>query len=143
MNERNLYGLAQTAFTELDYTPRVEVVTLLDQVLIQYSTSECSSGEHGTFVKLRWHPSDAELWFFKLYVARPRRRQGLGSRIVATCEKLGHLLGSSRVLLMSLREAKPFWRSLGFRPHPTLPRVLTKPLTHDGEEQAFSKYTPT
>ena len=126
--ERHVYGLALTAFSELDYTPRVEVVSLLDQVLIQYSTSECSWGEYGTFAKLRWHPADREVWFFKLHVARPFRRQGLGSRIVETCEKLATWLGSFRVSLMSLRGAKEFWKSLDYRPHPTMTRVLTKPL---------------
>ena len=125
---RHVYGLALTAFSDLGFTPRVEVVTLLDQVLIQYSTSECSWGEYGTFAKLRWHFDDGELWFFKLHVARPFRRQGLGSRIVATCEKLGYWLGGSRVSLVSLQNAKGFWRKLDYHPHRTMPRVLTKPL---------------
>ncbi len=126
--ERQVYGLALTAFSELGHTPRVEVVTLLDQLLIQYSTSECSWGEYGTFAKLRWHPDNNELWFFKLHVARPFRHQGLGSRIVASCERLGRSLGSSRISLMSLRDAKGFWTKLDYRPHETMPRVLCKAL---------------
>ena len=130
---RHVYGLALSAFSELDYTPRVEVVALLDQVKIRYS-SECSWGDYRTFAKLRWHPDDNELWFFKLHVSRPFRRQGLGSRIVAACERLGGWLGSSYVSLISLRDAKGFWTKLEYRAHETMPRVLTKPLAFPRQE---------
>lgn len=126
--ERQLYGLALTAFLELDNSPRIEAVSMLDQALIQYSASECSCGEYRTLAKLRWHPNDDELWFFELHVARPFRRQGIGTRIVASCERLGRWLGSTRISLMSLRDAKGFWRKLNYRPHRTMPRVLTKSL---------------
>jgi GNAT superfamily N-acetyltransferase len=74
----------------------------------------------------RLHPDDHLMWIGDLSVSRHRRRRGWGRRLVRAAEGVARNMGCNKVVVFPLVDSLPFWRRLGYLPHPRKARVLLK-----------------
>jgi GNAT superfamily N-acetyltransferase len=74
----------------------------------------------------RLHPHDDLMWIGDLSVSQDLRRRGWGRRLVRAAEGVARNMGCNRVVVFPLVDSMPFWRRLGYLPHPKTARVLLK-----------------
>jgi GNAT superfamily N-acetyltransferase len=107
----------------------LEVDELLRRVRLSYVSKKTPSRCHDfTGVQLVFDPDKAVMWIRYLQVASESRSCGLGRQLVHAAEHLARKVGVHTINLMPLSPARPFWRKMGYVPHPRLTRVLTKRL---------------
>ena len=108
---------------------RLDVNELLRMVCLSYVSGQASNGSGDvTGVQLTFHPDKNVMWIRNLRVASVPRFRGLGRQLVRAAERLAHKVGICSINLMPLSPARPFWEKLGYAPHPSMTRVLTKRL---------------
>jgi GNAT superfamily N-acetyltransferase len=137
-----MYGVTMTAIRDIEMaaksslrksipcyedTDRLDVDELLNMIRLSYVSGQASdeSGD-STGVQLTLHPDSRVMWIRKLHVASGRRSREFGRKLTLAVERLAQRVGISRINLMPLGPALPFWRKMGYAPHPWMARVLSK-----------------
>lgn len=97
-------------------------------VRVAYSSFELSDAPREiTAIRFDLRLSVAELWIGELHVAKPFRRQGVGSQLVRAAEIVASETGMDVVNVFPLGSSGPFWAKLGYVPHRITAKVLSKP----------------
>lgn len=97
-------------------------------VRVAYSSFELS-GAAGDLTAIKFHLrlDTGELWIGDLHVAEQFRRQGVGRQLVQVAEIVATETNMDVVNLFPLRSSGSFWAKLGYAPHRSTARVLSKP----------------
>ena len=128
-------SLCQAAFSPLASQQSIYTEQFLNEVRIEYVALDFSVDEHdSTHVKLCWRGVFQDLWICSLQVANAFRGLGIGRKLVMATEQLARCLKAHSIHLFPLQRARAFWLKIGFEPHASMSRVLTKTLpTQDRE----------
>jgi len=133
MNSDLIAAIAQSVIAE-----ELRCYDQQDELLLE---SRCQ-GAHMAYVSARASrsPSDitcmtceisferSEMWFSTLQVSSAFREQGLGRQLVTAAERIACAVGLQVVNGFPLHSSRPFWEKMGYRAHPRIAHVLTKPL---------------
>jgi GNAT superfamily N-acetyltransferase len=120
---------ATTCFRQED---SVVVDNRLSQIRLIYICRQASSGPHdATRMECRIHCDSREVWIGTLHVASADRLKGLGRQLVLAVEQMAHKLDLKVIHVLPLASAQRFWENLGYMPHPSTVRVLSKGVNRD------------
>lgn len=124
--ERTTVAVCQEVFSPMRHRGSLATERFRDQLRILYVASDAIDERDATYVKLGWCETKRELWICYLQVASVLRGRGWGRRLVATSERLACRLNAHTIHVLPLHQARGFWLAMGYEPHATTSRVLTK-----------------
>ncbi len=107
-------------------TEKITIDNTFNRIRVVYSTSTQPSQLEFTRIQVTIHKQSKEAWIGDLLVDPDRRFTGIGTRLVEAAESLALAMDVAIVNVWPLHQSSGFWRKMGYRPHKSMSRALSK-----------------
>ncbi len=107
----------------------IAIDNAFDYIRVVYNFSVQPASSDSAHIQVTIHRQRNEAWIGDLFVNPDHRFSGMGTRLVQAAESLAQEMGVKTVNVWPLHQSGGFWHKMGYRPHRSTCRALSKTVT--------------